>query len=44
MIPCRYRSRRAWLCTVCGRLVRLSYKTGRLVEIWKAKRYGRKVS
>ena len=31
-----------WLCTDCGRLWRLDYVTGRRVELWKPRRYGRK--
>lgn len=34
----------AWLCTSCGRLARLEYETGRRVEIWPARRYGRKAA
>lgn len=29
-----------WLCTRCGRLVRLDYKTGRVREYWRSRRYG----
>lgn len=42
MVACRYRGRRAWLCTECGKLVRLDYETGRLVQIWPSRRYGRR--
>jgi hypothetical protein len=43
MIAVRYYARlrkwiRAWFCTDCGRLVRLDYRTGRLIQIWPGRR------
>ncbi len=37
-----WQRRRGWLCTICGRLWRLDYLTGRRIEIWPARRYGRR--
>lgn len=38
MIPVRYRGRRAYLCTACGYLAALDYRTGRLVVLWPGRR------
>ncbi len=40
----RWKKYWAWLCTSCGRLWRLDYVTGRRIEIWPARRYGRKAA
>lgn len=40
----RWREQRATLCTNCGRLTCLNYRTGQLRVVWQGRRYGRKIS